>query len=62
MTKNGEGELICQSNVTNSSYSTRFTREKTGKMAGQNCFGVSEVYTWRRQSRMDFENHERLAP
>ncbi|PFX24005.1 hypothetical protein AWC38_SpisGene11450 [Stylophora pistillata] len=59
--KKGGGELICQSNVTNSSCSTRFTREKTAKMAGQNCFGVSEVYTWL-SSISHGLNLERLAP
>ena len=61
MTKNGGGDLICQSNVTNSSCLTRFTREKTAKMAGQNYFGVSEVYTWL-SSISHGLNLERLAP
>ena len=59
--KNGGGELICQSNFTNSSCSTWFTCEKTAKMAGQNCFGVLEVYMWL-SSISHGLNLERLAP
>ena len=59
--KKGGGKLICQSNVTNSLWSTRFTHDKTAKMAGQNCLGVSEVYTWL-SSISHGLNLERLAP
>ena len=61
MTKNRGGELICQSNVTNSSCSARLSREKTVKMAGQSYFGVSEVYTWLLSISHGL-NLERLAP
>ena len=59
--KNRVGELICQSIFTNRSCLTRFTSEKTAKMAGQTCFGVSEVYTWL-SSISHGLNLERLAP
>ena len=38
--------MLLQSNVTNSSFSTRFPSKKTAKMAGQSYLGVSEVYSW----------------
>ena len=60
MIKDGGGELLCQSNVANSSCSTRFTREKTAEMAGRN-FNVSEVHTWL-SSISHGLNLERLAP
>ena len=59
--KNGGGELICQSNVTNSSCSTSFTGEETAKMAGQHYFGVSEVHTGL-LAILHRLNLERLAP
>ena len=53
--------MLLQSNVTNSSFWTRFPREKTAKMAGQSYFGVSEVYSWLSSISHGLDL-ERLAP
>ena len=54
MTKTGEeNEFVNQTSQT--------VVRKTAKMAGQNCFGASEVYTWL-SSISHGLNLERLAP
>ena len=53
--------MLLQSNVTNSSFSTRFPREKTAEMAGQSYLGVSEVYSWLSSITHGLDL-ERLAP
>ena len=53
--------MLLQSNVTNSSFSTRFPRKKTAKMAGQSYLGVSEVYSWLSSISHGLDL-ERLAP